>query len=190
MLLFAGNEERRHRLERAGSTTSLPRHSRPVWNWIWKSAISGLCGSAASTALMYFKARAGILPSFQPYENFQVALEHLIGRDIHPLVPWLLSYLNGSTVVGLAFGHLYRRLPGGTAAAKGLVFGLCGWLVMNLLAFPLVGLGLFAAATGLGLWPALFSLAMLSTYSLVMGIVYGALEHRTARSIAASQVGQ
>ena len=205
MLLFAGNEERRHRLERAGSTTSLPRHSRPVWNWIWKSAISGLCGSAASTALMYFKARAGILPSFQPYENFQVALEHLIGRDIHPLVPWLLSYLNGSTVVGLAFGHLYRRLPGGTVmhtlgypldqpggtgAAKGLVFGLCGWLVMNLLAFPLVGLGLFAAATGLGLWPALFSLAMLSTYSLVMGIVYGALEHRTARSIAASQVGQ
>ncbi len=42
---------------------------------------------------------------------------------------------------------------------------------MNLLAFPLVGLGVFAAATGLGLWPALFSMAMLSSYAIVMGVV-------------------
>src|SRR6185295_8119135 len=58
---------------------------RMIWDWAWKSAVSGLCGSAAHGALMYFKARAGILPSFQPYENFQAALGHLIGRDIHPL---------------------------------------------------------------------------------------------------------
>ena len=133
---------------------------------------------------MYFKARAGILPSFQPYENFQAALGHLTGRDIHPLVPWLLSFVNGSTVVGPTFGYLYRRLPTDSGVLKGLVFGLCGWLVMNLLAFPLVGLGVFAAATGLGLRPALFSMAMLSTYTIVMGMVYSALEPRSARSIS------
>lgn len=149
-----------------------------IWDWAWKSAVSGLCGSAAHGVLMYFKARAGILPSFQPYENFQAALGHLIGRDIHPLVPWLLSYFNGSTVVGLSFGYLYRRLPTDSGALKGLVFGLCGWLAMNLLAFPLIGLGVFAAAAGLGLWPALFSIAMLSTYTIVMGMVYSALEPR------------
>jgi hypothetical protein len=131
---------------------------------------------------MYFKARAGILPSFQPYENFQAALGHLTGRDIHPLVPWLLSFVNGSTVVGPTFGYLYRRLPTDSGVLKGLVFGLCGWLLMNLLAFPLVGLGVFAAATGLGLRPALFSMAMLSTYTIVMGMVYSALEPRSARS--------
>ena len=125
---------------------------------------------------MYFKARAGILPSFQPFENFQAAVGYLFGREIHPQVLWLLSFFNGSTVVGLVFGYLYRYLPGGGGASKGLAFGLCGWLVMNALAFPLVGLGLFANATGLGPWPALFSLAMLSTYSLAMGLVYGALE--------------
>jgi hypothetical protein len=153
-----------------------PNRAGTAWEWIWKSAISGLCGSAASTALMYFKAKAGILPSFQPYENFQMAAGYLIGHDIHPKILWLVSFFNGSTAVGLAFGSLYRYLPGGCGASKGLVFGLCGWLIMNVLAFPLVGLGSFATATGLGLWPAVFSLAMLSTYSLAMGLVYGALE--------------
>jgi hypothetical protein len=57
-----------------------------------------------------------------------------------------------------------------------VAFGLGGWLVMNPLAFPLVGLGWFATAIGLGFWPAAFSLAMLSTYSVAMGLVYGVLE--------------
>jgi hypothetical protein len=131
---------------------------------------------------MYFKARAGILPSFQPFENFQAAVGYLFGREIHPQVLWLLSFFNGSTVVGLAFGYLYRYLPGGNGASRGLAFGLCGWLLMNTLAFPLVGLGLFANATGLGLRPALFSLAMLSTYCLAMGLVYGALERSNSKS--------
>jgi len=125
---------------------------------------------------MYFKTQAGILPSFQPFEHFQSAASDLLGRDIHPQVLWLLSFLNGSTVVGCVFGYLYRYLPGGSGAAKGLAFGFCGWLTMNTVAFPLVGLGLFANAIGQGAWPALFSLAMLSTYSLAMGFVYGALE--------------
>jgi len=130
----------------------------------------------ASAALMYFKAKAGILPSFQPFENFQIAAGHLIGHDVHPKVLWLASFFNGSTAVGLAFGYLYRYLPGSSGALKGMVFGLCGWLLMNAIAFPLVGIGSFATAIGLGLWPSAFSLAMLSTYSIAMGLVYGQLE--------------
>ena len=147
-----------------------------AWEWLWKSTVSGLCGSIASAALMYFKARAGILPSFEPYENFQIAAGHLIGRDVLVKGFWLASFFNGSTVIGLVFGYLYRYLPGGSGTQKGMVFGFFGWLLMNLLAFPLVGLGSFATATGLGLWPAAFSLAMLSTYSVAMGFVYGLLE--------------
>ncbi|WP_315986382.1 DUF6789 family protein [Bradyrhizobium sp. Bra78] len=162
-------------LQTTGLTTP-PRRTHTVWEWIWKSAISGFCGSAASTALMYFKAKAGILPSFQPYENFQMAAGHLFGHDIHPGILWLVSFFNGSTVIGLVFGYLYRYLPGGSGTSKGLVFGICGWLVMNLLAFPMIGLGSFATSTGLGFWPAMFSLAMLTTYSLAMGSVYGVLE--------------
>lgn len=125
---------------------------------------------------MYFKARAGILPTFQPFDHFQSVASDLFGREVHPHLLWLLSFLNGSTVVGCVFSYLYRYLPGNSGASKGLAFGFCGWLTMNMVAFPLVGLGLFANAIGQGAWPALFSLAMLSTYSLAMGVVYGTLE--------------
>jgi hypothetical protein len=156
--------------------TTLPHRHWTAWEWVWKSAISGLSGSTASTALMYLKAKAGILPSFQPYESFQMAAGYLIGHAVHPKVLWLISFFNGSTAVGLVFGYLYRYLPGGSGVSKGMIFGLCGWLVMNLVAFPLVGLGSFATAIGLGFQPAAFSLAMLSTYSVVMGLIYGLLE--------------
>ena len=46
---------------------------------------------------------------------------------------------------------------------------------MGLAFFPMIGLGFFALQVGLGVSPALFSLAMLLTYSVTLGIVYGAL---------------
>jgi hypothetical protein len=46
---------------------------------------------------------------------------------------------------------------------------------MGLVFFPLLGLGLFVSKLDLGIWPALFSLAMILAYSIVLGIVYAAL---------------
>jgi hypothetical protein len=147
---------------------------------VWRSLFAGLCGSVAHMLLMVAKSRTGILPTFQPYRQLQITLGHWIGSDVHPLVPWVMSYLNGSIVVGFVFAHLYRRLPGNSGAIKGLVFGVAGWVAMMLLFFPLLGMGLFAARLGLGVWPAVFSLAMFLTYSIVMGIVYVALDPRGA----------
>ena len=124
---------------------------------------------------MYVKSRLGLLPAFQPYESFQSALSHIFGGEVHPALPWVLSFFNGSTILGLSFGRLYALLPGGNGAAKGLGFGIAGWLAMGLMFFPMIGLGPFAAGLGLGTRPALFSLAMILTYSLVLGAVYGAL---------------
>lgn len=145
-------------------------------HWIWKAAIAGFCGSAAHTLLMYLKSRTGLLPAFQPYDSLQASLGHLIGGRVDPFVPWALSFLNGSTLLGLCFGWAYPALPGNNGAAKGLAFGLAGWVVMGVLFFPLLGLGLFAMQLGLGMAPALFSLAMLLTYSVVLGMVYAALD--------------
>jgi hypothetical protein len=146
------------------------------WRWIWKAAIAGLCGSFAHSLLMLLKFRLGLLPSFQPYESLQLALGRLTGGGVHPLVPWLLSFLNGSTITGFSFGRIYPQLPGQAGVIKGLSFGVLCWTVMGLLFFPLLGLGVFATSIGLGLWPALFSLTMLLTYSVVMGLVYDALK--------------
>lgn len=144
-------------------------------HWVWKAAIAGFCGSAAHTLLMYLKSRLGLLPAFQPYESLQIALGHVVGGQVHPIVPWVLSFLNGSTAIGLVFGWIYPHLPGNGGAAKGLAFGILGWAVMGLVFFPLIGLGLFAKQLGLGIEPAFFSLMMLLTYSVVLGMVYAKL---------------
>ncbi|QIP00994.1 DUF6789 family protein [Bradyrhizobium symbiodeficiens] len=147
----------------------------PSGNRIWKAVVAGLCGSIAHSLLMYFKSWAGLLPSFEPYESLQTTLSHVTGTAIHPVVPWLLSFLNGSTFLSLAFGHLYRWLPGKIGAIKGMAYGVLGWAIMGTVFFPMIGLGLFAFQAGLGILPAFFSLAMLLTYSVVLGMVYDAL---------------
>jgi hypothetical protein len=144
-------------------------------NGVWKSLAPGLCGSAAHAGLMFLKSRMGWLPSFHPYEDLQQALGEVVGGSVHPLIPWALSFLNGAVVLGIVFGRINRWLPGRSGAAKGLVFGVLGWIAMGLLFFPMLGRGLFASRVGLGALPALFSLAMLLSYGVTMGIAYSAL---------------
>ncbi len=144
-------------------------------DWIWKAVVAGVCGSAAHSLLMYLKWRTGLLPAFQPYQNLQAALGHVTGSNVHPVIPWALSFLNGATVFGFCFGRLYAWLPGARGPAKGVAFGVVGWVLMGSVFFPLLGLGPFAFNLGLGIWPALFSLAMLLTYSVILGLVYAAL---------------
>ena len=140
--------------------------------WIWKVAIAGLCGSVTHTLLMVGKTKLGILDAFQPYQSLQIALSYWTGEYVHPLLPWLISYVNGSTAAGFAFANLYRHLPGTSGPAKGFIAGLLGWLAMDLIFFPLLGLGPFATRVGLGPWPAAFSLGMILAYSVIMGTVY------------------
>lgn len=147
---------------------------------IWKSLAAGLCGSAAHSGLMFLKSWMSWLPSFHPYEDLQQALGGLVGGGVHPLVPWALSFMNGAVVLGILFGRIYRRLPGRSGAAKGSVFGVFGWLAMGVLFFPMLGRGLFAIQVGLGLLPALFSLLMLLSYGVIMGIAYSALSRNAA----------
>jgi len=149
-----------------------------VRGWIWKPFIAGLCGTVMHFLFMYFKTRIGLLPSFQPYQSFQSALSHLVGTDVPAIVPWLLSFVNGMAILGFLFARVYQFLPGQSGATKGLTFGLIGWVVINLIFFPLIGLGWFAIRAEEGVGPALLSLAMLLTYSLVLGTVYVALTTR------------
>jgi uncharacterized protein DUF6789 len=138
----------------------------------WKSIAAGLCGSAAHTALMAFKSWARILPSFQPYDDLQALLTNMFGNSVNPAIPWALSYFNGAVVLGFLFGRFYQVLPGRTGVTKGLVFGFGVWVAMGLIFFPAIGKGWFAAQTGLGYAPTVFTLVMVLTYSVTLGVAY------------------
>ncbi|MGB8575060.1 MAG: DUF6789 family protein [Pseudolabrys sp.] len=146
---------------------------------IWKSIAAGLCGSAAHSGLMALKSWLRILPTFQPYDNLQMLLTALVGNSVHPMVPWVLSFFNGSVVLGFLFGHFYQKLPGRTGVMKGVLFGFAVWIAMSLTFFPAIGKGLFAAQAGLGIAPTLFTLAMVLTYSVTLGVAYSLFTSQT-----------
>jgi hypothetical protein len=142
---------------------------------IWKALVAGLIGMIAHWLLMRFKAQSGILPHFDPYASLQRMLTGFAIQANTPVVPWIISFLNGFLVISLTFRIVYRWLPGNNGAVKGFVYGFVGWAIMGLIFFPVLGLGIFALNMGEGIAPALFSFAMVQTYSIVMGLVYGAL---------------
>jgi len=143
---------------------------------IWKSIAAGLCGSVAHSGLMALKSWMRILPSFQPYHDLQALLAGVVGNSVHPVVPWALSFFNGAIVLGFLFGRFYRRLPGRSGAAKGIMFGFAMWIVMGLIFFPAIGKGLFATEAGLGIAPTFFTLVMVLTYSVTLGVAYSLLQ--------------
>lgn len=145
-------------------------------NRIWKSIAAGLCGSLAHGGLMFLKGWMGWLPAFQPYQDLQHVLGAIAGNSLQPAVLWILSFVNGTLVIGLVFALVYPWLPGRSGMAKGLALGVIGWLLMGLVFFPLLGRGLFGSNAGLGLRPAVFSLAMVLAYSVCLGIAYAALD--------------
>lgn len=139
---------------------------------LWKTLAAGLCGSIAHSGLMFLKSWMGWLPSFHPYEDLQEGLSALVGSSVHPAIPWVLSFFNGAVVLGFLYAHTHTWLPGRSGLTKGFVFGLLGWVGIGLLLLPALGRGPFALRAGLGFSPALFSLAMLLTYSVIMGMAY------------------
>ncbi len=135
--------------------------------------LAGLSGTLAHLLLMSAKSAFNIMPDFQPYEALQMTLSAMTGRELHPLLLWLLSWLNGALIVGFIFARIWRRVPGRSGLAKGLVFGMAAWLIMGLAIFPLIGLGLFGSAYGMEApW---LSAIMLLIYSATMGSAYGLL---------------
>ena len=133
------------------------------------------------TGLAFIEKAHGLPGWSTPIRN-RVTLAQLSIPDIAPnalLTPgyWLLPSINGSMMLGLLFGQLFRHLPGRSAWVKGGVFGILSWLLLGLGLFPLAGIGIFASRLALGAMPALLMLAMLMAYAITVSVLYGWLTH-------------
>ncbi|MDA9431598.1 DUF6789 family protein [Bradyrhizobium sp. CCBAU 51627] len=148
---------------------------------VWKSIAAGLCGNAAHSTVMFLKRWMGWLPTFHPYRDLQHGLSDWLGGAVHPTVPWVISFVNGTFVLGILFRSTYHLLPGHNAIVKGFVFGMMGWIAMGLLYFPILGRGPFASHLELGALPAAFSLVMVLAYSVFMGIAFSMLHSEPGR---------
>ncbi|WP_315719719.1 MULTISPECIES: DUF6789 family protein [unclassified Bradyrhizobium] len=146
------------------------------FRWVWSSIAASGCGTLAHMGLMQLKAALHLLPQFDPSSALLDTLLPLLDVTHLQAPLWLLSQLNGAFLIGLLFGHFFHRLPGRSGLAKGFLLGLAAWAMLGIALFPAIGLGPFGLSLGLGAGPALFSLAMIEAYSLVLGVVYAALQ--------------
>ena len=124
------------------------------------------------TGCCYWSTARPVLPEFQPNDDIQRALSWLTGAAGHPGIASLLLFVNGAVIWGFVFGQTYSFLPGKSPWPKGIFFGVCVWIIMGFVFFPLVDRGVFAIKLGLGIAPAILMLAMLLTYSVTMSLVY------------------
>jgi hypothetical protein len=132
------------------------------------AVVAGLAGLAVHSTLMLVKEAFGILPGFQPYDDFQRLLGGWAGARLGSLVP----YLTGAMIWGFLYARLHPHLPGGSFWAKGLGFALIAWGAMSTGFFLLAGHGQFGLRMGYGLWPALLMLPMLATFSLALSFTH------------------
>lgn len=130
--------------------------------------IAGLAGLAIHSLLMLAKDAFGILPGFQPLEDFQRLLGAWTGERLGSLVP----YLTGAMFWSFVYARVHHRLPGRGFWAKGLSFALLAWGIMATGFFLLAGHGLFGLRLGYGLWPAAFMFPMLAVFSLTLSFTH------------------
>jgi len=129
---------------------------------------AGLAGLAVHSALMLVKDTFGILPGFQPYEDFQ----RLLGGWADDRLGSILPYLTGAMIWGFLYGRLHDHLPGRNFRVKGLCFALVAWSFMTTGFFLLAGHGLLGLRLGYGLWPAALMFPMLAAFSLALSFTH------------------
>jgi hypothetical protein len=136
-----------------------------------RGLIAGLIATVALSALMILKMTLGLLPEFDAVAMLAGIGHGYLGLPATPAVGWMAHLILGTVVWGLLFAGLQGVLPGRTALAKGLVFGVLAWLAMMIVFMPLAGAGLFALALGLPVTVATLVLHLI--YGAVLGGVYG-----------------
>ncbi len=138
-----------------------------------RGMMAGFVATIALSVLMVLKGMMGLMPHLNVIHMLARMAHGYMGMPATPALGWVLHFLIGSVVWGLAFAFLFSRLPGASAVIKGLVFGVLAWLLMMILPMPMAGAGFFGLK--MGLMAPVMTLILHLIYGVVLGYVYGLL---------------
>ncbi len=140
---------------------------------VLKGLLAGLVATLVLSALMVMKAMMGIMPAL----DLPKMIAGMMGAPDAPLIGWVVHFMIGIVLYGVAIALLDLRLPGNSRIANGLVLGATGWLVMMLVLMPMTGAGLFGL--NLGIMAPMMTLVLHLIFGAVLGWVYGRIIHQT-----------
>ena len=100
------------------------------------------------------------------------SLSGILGSPDNLVLGFGVHLFIGAIVWGCLFAWLVSRIPARTYLMKGLMFGICAWLMMMVIFMPLTGAGVFASNVGTMTIP-LVTLAYHLVFGAVLGYIYG-----------------
>lgn len=138
-----------------------------------RGMIAGFVATVVLSALMLIKAMMGIMPALDLIQMLTGMAHNMLGLPANPAVGWVIHFMIGTVVWGIAFALLYEKLPGSSPTTKGIVFSVLAWLLMMLIPFPMAGAGLFGMK--LGIMAPVMTLVLHLVWGAVLGWTFGAL---------------
>jgi len=128
-------------------------------NKIAAGAVAGFAATVVLSVMMVAKGMMGIMPEL----DVSAMLSAMMGAPA--LMGWIGHFMIGTLAWGIGFAVLFDRIPGSSAIAKGVVFGIAAWLGMMVMVMPMAGAGLFGMAMGI----------MAPMMTLVLHVIFGAV---------------
>lgn len=136
-------------------------------NKISAGAVAGFAATVILSAMMLAKGMMGVMPEL----DVIAMLSAMMGAPA--LMGWMGHFMIGTLAWGIGFAVLYDMIPGGSAVAKGVVFGIAAWLGMMIMVMPMAGAGLFGMA--MGIMAPMMTLVLHVIFGAVLGLVFARL---------------
>ncbi len=133
-------------------------------NKIATGAIAGFAATVVLSLLMMAKGMMGVMPGL----DVIAMLSAMMGAPA--LMGWVAHFAIGTLAWGIGFAVLYDMIPGGSALARGIVFGIAAWLGMMIAVMPMAGAGFFGMA--MGMMAPIMTLVLHVIFGAVLGLVY------------------
>ncbi len=135
-------------------------------NKIVAGAIAGFAATVVLSVMMVAKGMMGIMPELDVISM----LSAMMGAPA--VMGWMGHFMIGTLAWGIGFALLFDMIPGSSAVAKGVVFGIAAWLGMMVMVMPMAGAGLFGMA--MGIMAPMMTLVLHVIFGAVLGAVYQA----------------
>lgn len=130
------------------------------------ASIAGFIATVVISIIMIIKNKIGMLPELNPILDNAT----LVGMPDKPQIGWLLHFVIGTFVWGVAFAIFVAIWDSKPYWLRGFVFGILAWLAMMIGFMPIADHGLFALH--LGIHVTIMTLVIHLIYGLVLGISY------------------
>lgn len=132
--------------------------------------IAGLIATIVLSIIMLIKASMGIMPNLDPIHMLAQMLHSRMGLPATPVLGWIMHFVIGTVVWGIAFALVAPSLPGQSAVIKGTIFATGAWLLMMLIPMPMSGAGLFGL--NIGLMAPVMTLVLHWIWGAVLGLMF------------------